>query len=219
MRRTLINNRYGAWRRICNTVAVIACLIATVQPTRAAEMTLLALGNSLTAGYGLKASNSFTTRLEAALRESGLDVRVINAGVSGDTTAGGRARLAWSLAEKPDAMILELGANDGLRGIAPAETRANLDAILRETNRSGVPVLVAGMKAPPNLGREYAAEFEAIFPELAAKHGAALYPFFLEGVAAIPSLNQDDGIHPNPAGVAIIVERMLAPVRKLLGRN
>lgn len=170
---------------------------------------ILALGDSLTAGYGLARQDTFPARLEAALAERGLNAEVINAGVSGDTTAGGRARLAWALADRPDLAIVELGANDGLRGLAPAATFDNLDAVIGGLKEAGVAVLLTGMLAPPNLGKEYGAEFNAVFPRLAEKHGVAFYPFFLDGVAANPALNQDDGIHPTAAGVDVIVERML----------
>jgi len=183
---------------------------------RAQPLTLLVFGDSLTAGYGLPAEEAFPVRLEAALRAKGYDVRVKNAGISGDTTAGGRARLAWSLAEKPDAVIVELGGNDGLRGIDPAQTRGNLDAMLAELTRRGIPTLLAGMYAPPNLGPRYGRAFNAIFPDLAKKHGVLLYPFFLDGVAAEKALNQPDGIHPNAQGVAVIVERILPAVERLL---
>ena len=143
-------------------------------------------------------------------------MRVINAGVSGDTTAGGNARLAWTLSEKPDAAILELGANDGLRGLDPAETEKNLRAMIGTFRRSGTPVLLAGMKAPPNYGKDYAERFAALFPRVAAETGALLYPFFLDGVAGNPALNQADGIHPTAAGVAVIVERILPSVEALL---
>ena len=145
----------------------------------AGEIRLLAFGDSLTSGWGLQADDAFPARLERALHEAGRkDVRVIAAGVAGDTSAGGRARLGWSLADRPHAAIVELGANDGLRGIDPAVTRDNLDAILTELKRRGIPVLLAGMYAPPNLGREYGAAFNAIYPGLAGKHGVRLYPFF-----------------------------------------
>lgn len=174
------------------------------------------LGDSLTAGYGLPVADALPTRLQARLEEQGLAVRIRNAGVSGDTTAGGRARLAWSLAEQPDAVIVALGGNDGLRGIDPAETRANLDAILTELDRRGVKALLAGMVAPPNLGRDYGRAFDRVFPALAEKHGVAFYPFLLAGVAARPRLNQPDGIHPNAEGVAVIVERLAPHVRRLI---
>ena len=184
----------------------------------AAEKTarLLVLGDSLSAGYGLPVQQSFTHRLQAALTRSGLRVRVINAGVSGDTSAGGRARIAWALADKPDAVLIELGANDGMRGLEPAVTKANLDAILNKIRSAGAEALLTGMLAPPNLGREYGAEFAALYPALARSHGVLYYPFFLEGVAARPELNQADRIHPNAAGVDIIVQRLLPKVKELL---
>ena len=184
--------------------------------TANAETLVLALGDSLTAGYGLAADQAFPAKLQAALRNRGLAVRVINAGVSGDTSAGGRARLGWSLADKPAAAIIELGANDAMRGLDPDATRGNLDAIIAELKKRGIAVLLAGMLAPPNLGPEYEARFNAIYPDLAAKHGVLFYPFFLDGVAAVPNLNQADGIHPTAAGVDIIVERLLPLARELL---
>jgi acyl-CoA thioesterase-1 len=157
-------------------------------PLLAADRLVLALGDSLTAGYGLSANRAFPVRLEAALRQAGVAARVHNAGVSGDTSAQGRQRLAWVLTgvrAKPDLAIVELGANDMLRGLKPAETRANLDAILAELKRRGIPTILAGMRAAPNLGRAYAAAFEPIYPALARKYGARLYPFFLEGVEIV----------------------------------
>lgn len=186
-------------------------------PGAAAEpIRLLILGDSLTAGFGLAPEDAFPAKLERQLAAEGLRVKVLNAGVSGDTTAGGRARLGWALADKPDAVIVALGANDALRGIDPTETRANLDAILTELGRRRLKILLAGMMAPRNLGPDYVRVFDAIYPELAAKHHVALDPFFLEGVALDPALNQPDGIHPNPRGVAAIVERILPAVRRLL---
>ena len=183
----------------------------------AKETRLLAFGDSLTSGWGLAARDAFPAQLERALHAAGRkNVRVIASGVAGDTSAGGRARLAWSLADRPDAAIVELGANDGLRGIDPASTYGNLDAILAELKRRGIPVLLAGMYAPPNLGREYGEAFNAIYPRLAERHGVVLYPFFLEGVAVEPALNQPDGIHPNAEGVAVIVERILPYVMRVL---
>jgi acyl-CoA thioesterase-1 len=195
----------------CNLVAGLAAPVAAAEPAR-----ILALGDSLTAGYGLAAADGFVAQLQRALDESGLAATVIDGGVSGDTTAGGLARLDWALADQPDAVILELGANDGLRGLDPAATRANLDAMLSRLGAADTPVLLAGMLAPPNLGAEYGAEFNRIYPELAAQHGVALYPFFLDGVAADAALNQGDGIHPNAAGVRRIVERMLPDVIRLI---
>lgn len=180
------------------------------------EFVIAVFGDSLTAGYGLSAGDAFPVRLESALRGAGKSVRVINAGVSGDTTAGGRARLDWVLGDKPDAVIVELGANDALRGIDPQETSRNLDTILRELKKRDVRVLLAGMMAPPNLGDRYTKAFNAIYPDLTAEHDVVLYPFFLDGVAADPALNQHDGIHPNAAGVAVIVDRILPYVSRLI---
>ena len=170
------------------------------------------------AGYGLADEDAFPTRLEAALRAAGHDVNVINAGVSGDTTAGGASRLAWSLAEEPDAAIVELGANDGLRGIPTSDTRKNLDAILTALREKNIPVLFAGMYAPPNMGRDYGADYSRVFEELSSEHDVIFYPFFLDGVAGDLALNQADGIHPNRAGVDIIVERILPYAEKLVAR-
>jgi len=193
--------------------AFAAQAVSAVAATR-----ILVLGDSLAAGYGLAPEQAFPVRLEAALKAAGRDVTVLNAGVSGDTSAGGLARLDWSLADSPDVAIVELGANDALRGLDPAATRTNLDALLARLKAKGIPVLLAGMLAPPNLGRDYGREFNAIFPDLAERHGALLYPFFLEGVAAIPQLNQKDGIHPNAQGVESIVARILPRVLDLLDR-
>jgi acyl-CoA thioesterase I len=178
---------------------------------------VLALGDSITAGYGLAAAESLPSRLEAALRGSGFAVEVINGGVSGDTTAGGLARLDWMLADRPDLVIVELGANDGLRGLDPKESFANLDKILTRLDEAKIKVLLTGMLAPPNLGAEYGREFDAIYPELAKRHGCLLYPFILDGVAAVPELNQPDGIHPNAKGVDVIVGRLAPYVTRALG--
>lgn len=185
----------------------------------AEEQVILTVGDSLTAGYGLPAADGFVARLQAALRQRGRNVRVRNGSVSGDTTAGGRARLAWTLSGRIDVVILELGANDGLRGVDPALTRANLDAMLKLLRQRGLPVLLAGMQAPPNLGRDYAAAFNSIYPDLARKYGVMLYPFFLQGVAAQPDLNQGDGLHPNAAGVQVIVDAMTPYVLEFLDRK
>lgn len=195
-----------------------ALLVASSGVARAQEeRRLLVLGDSLTAGYGLPKNQAFPARLEAALRAQGIDVTVIDAGVSGDTSAGGLARLDWTLGDSPPQYaIVELGANDGLRGLSPAAMERNLDAILSRLKARGVRVLLAGMRAPPNLGREYVEEYEAVFPRLARKHEAVLYPFFLEGIATDPALNQGDGLHPNAAGVEEIVRRILPAVRQLL---
>lgn len=185
----------------------------------AAPVRILALGDSLTAGYGLPPGQGFVPRLEAALKARGRNVQVLDAGVSGDTSAGGLARLDWALADAPQAAIIELGANDGLRGLEPRRTRANLAAILDRLAARNIPVLLTGMLAPPNLGADYGREFAAVFSTLARERpGVVLYPFFLEGVVADPALNQPDGIHPNAKGVAEIVRRILPAVETVLDR-
>jgi acyl-CoA thioesterase-1 len=181
-----------------------------------APITILAFGDSLTAGYGVKFNESFPAQLQMALQAKGHKVQVINAGVSGETTAGGLERLDWTLQTKPDGVILELGANDALRGVDPNEPRTNLDKMLALLKSKGVDVLLAGMKAPNNWGADYVKEFDAIYPDLAARYGVALYPFFLEGVALDQRLVQADGLHPTAAGVAEIVKRMLPDVEALL---
>lgn len=198
-------------------VVLVNVWLAIGQPIWAADPpVILALGDSLTAGYGLAQPDSFTVQLEAALAKAGTVAKIKNAGVSGDTSAGGRARLAWALAEKSDAVMIELGANDGLRGLNPKRTEANLDAIIAMAKAQGLPVLLTGMRAPPNLGVEYGEEFNSLFARLARKHEVLFYPFFLEGVAALPTLNQADGIHPNGQGVAEIVRRLVPIVEKLI---
>lgn len=187
-------------------------LLALAMPLRAQEprdIRIVALGDSLTAGYQLPPADAFPVKLQAALRAGGRRVSVENAGVSGDTSTGGLERLDWAVAEGTDLVILELGANDALRGIAPAITRRNLDEIIARLKARGIAVLLAGMLAPPNMGAAYGAEFNRIFPELAEKHGVPLYPFFLDGIAATPALNLADGMHPNGRGVDIIVQRIL----------
>jgi acyl-CoA thioesterase-1 len=179
---------------------------------------IVALGDSLTAGYGLAANEAFPAQLQRALKAKGVAVNVVNAGVSGDTATGGLARLDWSVPDGADAVILELGANDALRGFDPAVTRKALDAMLRRLQARKIPVLLCGMIAPPNLGPEYGRTFNAIYPDLAAQTGAILYPFFLAGVAADPKLNQSDGLHPTAAGVAVIVDRILPQVEELIAR-
>jgi acyl-CoA thioesterase-1 len=177
---------------------------SATQPLR-----LMVLGDSLTAGFGLPAEQSFPSQLEAALRAKGHAVTVLNGGVSGDTSAGGKARIEWALADKPDAVILELGANDGLRGIEPKELYANLAAILKTLKARGIPTFLAGMVAPPNLGEAYGKEFRAVYTRLAKEFDVPLQPFFLDGVAMKPELNQPDGLHPNAAGVAVLVDNIV----------
>ncbi len=202
-------------------VLAFFALLSWALPARAADMPprLLVLGDSLTSGYGLAAQDAFPAKLEAALRARGHDIDVVDSGVSGDTTAGGRARLPWAMAEPPRWVILELGANDGLRGLPPKDTEINLDAIIIELKRRRIAVLLAGMRAPPNLGREYGQAFDALYPRLAKVHNISLYPFFLDGVAGERVLNQNDGLHPNAKGVEAIVERILPHVLKLIGRS
>jgi acyl-CoA thioesterase-1 len=197
-------------------LALAAWISAT--PAAAAPLTIVALGDSLTAGLGLETAESFPTKLESALRARGHDVRLVNAGVSGDTTRDGLARLDWSVGPDADAVIVELGANDALRGTDPAITREALDAILGRLSARGLPILLAGMIAPPNLGEDYAAAFNPLFAELAAKHEAVFYPFFLEGVAGDPSFNLEDRIHPNGGGVDVIVAGILPAVEALIAK-
>ncbi|MEM7654358.1 MAG: arylesterase [Pseudomonadota bacterium] len=177
---------------------------------------LLALGDSLVAGYGLSEADSFTTKLQQALQNEGFNVSVINGGVSGDTSAGGLARMDWLLSDIPDAALIELGANDGLRGLDPRDTEKNIDQIVVNFQERGVPVMLAGMYAPPNLGEEYGRDFDQVFPKIAEQRSVPLYPFFLDGVAAVPELNQPDGIHPNADGVDVIIEKLLPSVVALL---
>ena len=180
------------------------------------KVRILALGDSLSSGYGLLRADSFPSQLERALLKRGIIAKVTNAGVSGDTSAGGLSRLDWTLSEGFDAVIIELGANDGLRGLEPKETLKNLDAILNKLKQKNISALLTGMQAPPNLGAEYGKEFAAIFPYLATKYDIVFYPFFLEGVAAVDDLNQKDNIHPNSEGVGVIVKKILPYVIELL---
>jgi acyl-CoA thioesterase I len=197
---------------------VLFALLAVNLPAQAENVTVLALGDSLTAGLGLDPAQAFPARLEAALKAKGQDVVIMNAGVSGDTTAQGAARLDWALTDDVDAVIVALGANDALRGLPPEQAAAALDEILGKLKARNLPTLVLGMRSPPNLGPDYATKFEAMFPDMTTKHGAALYPFFLEGVAADSKLNQADGLHPNAAGVDEIVTRVLPAVNALLAK-
>ncbi|WP_342640689.1 arylesterase [Rhodoligotrophos ferricapiens] len=198
---------------------VVMMLSGTFALARAAEpLKLVVLGDSLSAGFGLGAGESFPAQLEKALREKGHDVTVINAGVSGDTASGGLSRLDWAVPDDVDAVIVELGANDALRGVDPAVTEKALGEILKRLSSRKIPVLLAGMIAPPNMGKEYGDAFNSIYARLAQQHGALLYPFFLEGVAAEASLNLEDGMHPNAKGIATIVERVTPLVEQLLTR-
>jgi acyl-CoA thioesterase I len=182
----------------------------------AGTTTILALGDSLTAGYGLDPGQSLPDQLQEALRAKGHDVKIINAGVSGDIASQGAARLDWALTDDVKAVILELGANDALRGLEPAQADSALREIMEKLKQKKLPVLILGMKAPPNLGADYQAKFDQIYPKLAADYGASLYPFYLDGVAAHPELNQPDGIHPNVKGLSVIVPKLLPMVEKLV---
>ena len=198
----------------------IGLLVLLGAPAHAAERVLkiVAFGDSLTAGLGLPAGAAFPARLEAALKAKGHAVAIVNAGVSGDTASGGLGRLDWSVPDDADAVILELGANDALRGVDPKTTKAALDAILGKLDARRVPVLLAGMAAPRNMGADYVRAFDAIYPALASTHRVVFYPFFLEGVATDPKLNQGDGLHPTAAGVDVIVARILPSVEALIAR-
>lgn len=201
---------------------MVALGLMSATPTTAADRLILAFGDSLTAGYQLKANESFPAQLEAALKSEGRRVKVHNAGVSGDTTTAGKARLAWvlnSLEQKPDLVILALGANDMLRGQPVATTRANLDAMLSELSRRDIPVVLAGMLAAPNMGATYAKQYNTVFPELARKHQAVLYPFFLKDVVMNRQLLLADAVHPNAAGVKVMVRNILPTVRQALDRK
>ncbi len=200
---------------------IVAALLLTPGLAHAAgqPIRILALGDSLTQGYGLPPGDDFPNVLQQALKTRGVDATIINAGASGDTSAGGRALLDWSLEDAkqaPDAAIVELGANDGLRGLPVDEMAKNLDAIISRFQARGIPVLLAGMKAPRNFGEAYAKQFDGVFPELAKKHHLLLYPFFLDGVALHPDLLQADGLHPNPKGVDVIVKNITPAVVRLV---
>lgn len=201
---------------ICAGMMASLMISATVASSR--PITIVAFGDSLTAGYGVNTSESFPAQLQMALQGKGHKVTVTNAGVSGDTTSGGLERLDWSLDPKPDAVIMELGANDALRGIDPKVPQENLDKMLADLKAKGIPVLLTGMKALNNWGDDYAKKFNAIFPDLAKKYDVPLYPFFLEGVALDPSFTQPDGLHPTGKGVAEIVKRILPDVEALVAR-
>lgn len=194
---------------------VLLLIMAGAGRALAAPVKILALGTSLTQGYGLPPGTEFSVQLQAALKRAGIDAVVTNAGVSGDTSAGGLARLDWSLADRPDVAIVELGSNDMLRGLPPEQTEKNLRAILSRLKTAKVKVLLTGMKAQRNLGPDYVRVFDGIYPRLAKEQGVLSYPFILDGVALNPKLNQADGMHPNPAGVKVIVARILPLVKKL----
>jgi acyl-CoA thioesterase-1 len=209
-----VNSRIAAFLAIVLSLAVAtgaATVHAQTEPVK-----LAILGDSLAAGYGLAPAQAFPTRLQAALKDKGRNVTVINHGVSGDTTAGGLERIDWMMADKPDIVMVELGGNDMLRALDPGATERNLDAIVGKLKQAGATVWLVGMLAPRNFGSEYVQQFDGLYKKLADKHGVPLYPFFLDGVAQDPALNQPDGIHPNAKGVDVIVERILPFVTKNL---
>ena len=206
---------YGHWLLLVQAVA-FAVVLAAASPAAARTIRLVVLGDSLTAGLGLPPGKAFPDRLQAALRARGWDVDVLNAGVSGDTAADGLQRYDWSVPANADALIVELGANDMLRGLEPEATKKALSAILDKAHAARLPTLIAGMRAAPNLGAEYDRAFDAIYPALAKAHDVALYPFFLDGVAGDPKLNQADGMHPTAEGVDAIVERIAPSVEEIL---
>ncbi|MGE0501079.1 MAG: arylesterase [Rhizobiaceae bacterium] len=197
-------------------VAVVAVLVSALAAPAAESYRIVGFGDSLMAGYGLGPGEAVPEKLESLLRAKGHDVVIANAGVSGDTTSGGLSRLDWSIPDGTDLVILELGANDMLRGITPDITRNNLDAMIARLKERGIDVLLAGMLAAPNLGADYADAFNLIYPTLAKKHGVAFYAFFMDGVAAEPSLLLDDGMHPNSAGVDRIVEGVAPMVERFI---
>lgn len=215
---------YGTFAARVQRFALLAlvALSSVLAPAsvRAADrpVKIVVFGDSLSAGFGLPANAAFPARLAEALKAKGIAAEVANAGVSGDTASGGMGRVDWSVPDGADAVILELGANDALRGIDPKVTKAALDATLRKLGERRIAVLLAGMLAPPNMGGDYAQAFNAIFPALAAAHPVVFYPFFLDGVASDPKLNQGDGIHPNAAGVDAIVARIMPKVEELIAR-
>ena len=217
-RKTLSLLRYGPGRALRKRILALL-VVATPAAAWAEEITVVALGDSLTHGYGLPQEEGFVPQLDAWLAEHGAEaVEVVNAGVSGDTTAGGLARFDWSVSEGADAMIVALGGNDLLRGVQPETSRANLDAILDKADAMGIPVLLSGMRAPLNYGPDYKEAFDSMYPELAEEHGALYDPFFLAGVEDDRSLWQADGLHPNAEGVARIVERIGPMVLDLVER-
>lgn len=210
----------GTARALVNLCLVCLALLVHMSAASAQErpIRIVAFGDSLTAGYGLPPKNAFPLRLEAALRARGHNVTVANAGVSGDTTAGGLARLDWAVPDDADAVIVELGANDALRGLDPKVARKNLDAILKRIKAKGAEILLTGMRAPRNYGPEYTGVFDRIFPALAREHDTLYYPFFLEGVVLNGALNLDDGLHPNVNGIGVIVQGILPHVEELIAR-
>jgi acyl-CoA thioesterase-1 len=211
----------GCFRHFVKPMALagMMALMPAMSVLASGKPVLMVLGDSLVAGHGLPQGEAFPDVLGRLLKKDGVDVEIVNAGVSGDTTAGGLARLDWSLAAKPDAAIIVLGGNDLLRGLEPAASYRNLDGIIEKLAANNVEVLLAGMQAPRNLGADYANEFDAIYDRLAKRHKILFYPFFLEGVALQPVMNQPDGMHPNEQGVAHIATKILPQVKTLLSKT
>ena len=215
------------WHRLAQVVVLLAAVNASVSaadaPMARAEpakpIRIVAFGDSLTAGYGLKPRHAFPAQLQEALKARGHDVVVVNAGVSGDTTAAGLERIAWAVPDGTDAVILEFGGNDALRGIDPKVTRANLDKIISSLEDRDIPILLAGIRAPANWGEDYSKAFDVIFPDLADEYGLVFYPFFLEGVVLNPKLNLNDGLHPNSKGITEIIKRIVPSVEELIDRT
>jgi len=204
-------------RAVTARLLLLLAVFFNVPSVQAAEPKIMVFGDSLAAGYGLSHTDSFPGQLQTRLRAQGFGHEIVNAGVSGDTTAGGLARLDWALADQPDFIILILGGNDMLRGLSPAQTREALDQILHRLKQRNIDILLCGMLAPANMGPDYAADFAALYAELAAKHDVLFYPFFLDGVALNPDLNQPDGLHPDAGGVSVIVSRIWPYILHLIG--
>lgn len=204
--------------RILCVVSGLLLLLSGAGASGADSIRLVAIGDSLVAGYGLPVEDGFVAQLESALTQKSYDVSVFNAGVSGDTTSGGLSRIDWVLSENYSAVILNLGFNDAFRGIPVQNVQLNLDELILKIRQRNLPTLLAGALAPRNLGPDYSRAFDAIYPNLADKHELIFYPFFLEGVASVPDLNQEDGIHPNKDGVAVIVRQLLPYVEQLIAR-
>jgi len=199
-------------------LVIAGLVLAFALPVRAESLKLVGFGDSLMAAYDLAKEDGFPAQLQAALRERGHDVEIADAGVSGDTTSGGLSRLDWSIPDGTDGVILELGANDALRGVSPDKTRENLEAMIKRLDERGIPVLLAGMLAPPNMGPGYEDKFNAIYPDLAKEHDLILYPFFLDGVTGEPGMVLSDGMHPSASGVEEMVKRFLPVAEEFIAR-
>jgi acyl-CoA thioesterase-1 len=213
------NVKKAFYLSLSGLLAVCFLATASLKSVQADSPRLMVFGDSLVAGYGLPAEEGFTRQLQDRLTAQGVEIKILNAGVSGDTTAGGLARLEWALAEQPDYVMIVLGGNDLLRGLDPSATRRNLDQILSKLAARGIKTFLCGMLAPVNLGAEYGAEFNPIYPDLAQKYDLDFYPFFLQDVALVPRFNQRDGLHPNPEGVAKIIDGMMPLLQTFLSNK